>query len=40
MRKKIINTVKSYRKWIKSPKRLYDPLLTRVSHPASEEGDE
>lgn len=27
LRKKLANTVKSYNKWIKSPKRLYDPLL-------------
>ena len=26
-RKKLMNTVKAYHKWIKSPKRLYDPLF-------------
>ena len=26
-RRRIMNTMKGYKKWIKSPKRLYDPLL-------------
>lgn len=26
-RKKVMNTIKAYKKWIKSPKRLNDPLL-------------
>ena len=26
-RRRMMNTVKGYKKWLKSPKRLYDPLL-------------
>jgi len=34
-----MNTLKAYRKWVKSPKRLDDPLL-KINNIYSKQGDE